>query len=91
MPFTRLHSSTVSAGPVFASHFLDLQNLPIFAPSGSEKQEKMHTGAPSTNVEVVLKGEGVEAVESGGDPVGQVCRELLCLDLISTCTYVLMS
>jgi hypothetical protein len=32
----------------------------------------MYTGAPGLGLEVMLKGEEVEEVETGGDPKGQV-------------------
>jgi len=65
MSFTRLTTSKLSTGPIFVSHFNDLQ-------VGGLKDQRMHTGAPGSNVEVLLKGDGVEAVETGGDPQGKV-------------------
>lgn len=46
------------------SNFNDLQSEGI--------DGKMHSGAPASNVEVMLRGAEVERVETGGDPVGQV-------------------
>jgi hypothetical protein len=65
MPFTRLTTSKLSTGPIFVSHFNDLQ-------VGGLKDQKMHTGAPGSNAEVLLKGDEVEVVETGGDPRGKV-------------------
>jgi long-chain acyl-CoA synthetase len=65
MPFTRLTTSKLSTGPIFVSHFNDLQ-------VGGAEDEKMHTGPPGSNVEVLIKGDGVEVVEIGGDPSGKV-------------------
>lgn len=64
MPFTRMYATPLSAGPILVSHFNDLQS--------EGKEGTMHSGAPASNVEVMLKGEDVERVETGGDPVGQV-------------------
>ena len=64
MPFTRLHSSPYSTGPIFVSHFYDLQTPFIPNLSGpvqyySTGGDKAHTGPPATNVEVMLKGDKV--------------------------------
>lgn len=63
-PVSRIHPSQLSAGPIFASHFYDLQTdtVPdVNAPLSFSSSERAHTGPPAVNVEVVLKGEKVEA------------------------------
>ncbi|WVQ72284.1 hypothetical protein IAR50_001834 [Cryptococcus sp. DSM 104548] len=67
LPITRLHPSIYSAGPVFASHFYDLQSPGVNhilkdvdlweSPSSGDKS---HSGPPSSNLEVLLKGEGID-------------------------------
>jgi hypothetical protein len=64
MPFTRMFTTPLSAGPVLVSNFNDLQSEGI--------DGKMHSGAAASNVEVMLRGAEVERVETGGDPTGQV-------------------
>ncbi|TYJ57458.1 hypothetical protein B9479_001775 [Cryptococcus floricola] len=67
LPFTRLHPSIYSTGPVFASHFYDLQSPGVNhilkdvdlweSPASGDKS---HSGPPSSNLEVLLKGEGID-------------------------------
>ncbi|UOH79436.1 hypothetical protein LQV05_000441 [Cryptococcus neoformans] len=71
LPLTRLHPSLYSSGPVFVSHFYDLQspgvNHVLKQIDMWESAEKAHSGPPASNVEVILKGEGVdEAHDKGG-------------------------
>jgi hypothetical protein len=58
-------TSALCAGTILASNFNDLQ-------VGFSQSEKMHSGAPGSNIEIMLKGEKVEEVETGGDPTGKV-------------------
>lgn len=67
---SRLHSSPLSAGPIFASHLYDLQipaipdlSVPLDFRSGA----RAHTGPPAVNVEVLLKGAKMET--DGGEPI----------------------
>ena len=64
MPFTRMYITPLSTGPILVSHFNDLQSEGL--------DGNMHSGAPASNVEVMLKGQDVEQIETGGDPTGQV-------------------
>ncbi|WWC90156.1 uncharacterized protein L201_005089 [Kwoniella dendrophila CBS 6074] len=75
LPLTRLHSSPYSAGPVFVTHFYDLQTPGVNhilkevdmweeKPSTTtmgERQilDKVHSGPPASNIEAILKGENV--------------------------------
>lgn len=64
MPVSRLQDSPLSTGPIFVSHFHDLQTPSIPDPQASldfSSSERSHTGPPAVNVEVVLKGENVES------------------------------
>ncbi|KAJ7219090.1 acetyl-CoA synthetase [Mycena pura] len=65
VPIINCFSHPLVAGPVLASHALDLQDL-----STENVLETAHTGPPSINVEGKLVGVEDEAVESGGDPAG---------------------
>ena len=70
MPVSRLHPSSLSTGPIFVSHFYDLQTPSIpnpLAPLDFTSGERSHTGPPAVNVEVVLKGSRVE--NETGDPL----------------------
>ncbi|PIL23838.1 hypothetical protein GSI_13589 [Ganoderma sinense ZZ0214-1] len=77
VPVINVHSHPLVAGPVFASHALDLQTFPPSgtAPSASASDAYAFTylapvGPPSVNVEVKLTGVDDSAVEAGSDPVG---------------------
>ena len=79
VPVINTHSHPLVAGPVFATHPLDLQTFPAAAPSGSPSASAADAyaftylapvGPPSTNVEVKLVGVDDAAVEAGGDPIG---------------------
>ena len=79
VPIVNAYPNPLSAGPVFASHPLDMQVLDTRAkPLSSaveekeEKQSKTHTGAPTCNIEVKLLGVNEEAVVGGADPEGEV-------------------
>jgi long-chain acyl-CoA synthetase len=70
MPVSRLQASPLSTGPIFVSHFYDLQTPTIPDPQASidlTSGERSHTGPPAVNVEVVLKGEKVET--EGKEPL----------------------
>jgi long-chain acyl-CoA synthetase len=74
MPVSRLQPSTLSTGPIFVSHFYDLQtpSLPNpLAPLDFTSGERSHTGPPAVNVEVVLKGSKVEN-ETGAPLEGEL-------------------
>jgi len=68
VPLVNAHTHPLVAGPVLSSHLLDLQDFS----DPSRPDEVAHTGAPSVNVEVKLKGVNDDAVENGADPVGKV-------------------
>lgn len=78
VPVINVHSHPTAAGPVFASHPLDLQTFPTSAsstPSLSAADAYAFTylapvGPPTVNVEVKLTGVDDAAVEAGADPVG---------------------
>lgn len=71
LPLTRLHPSLYSSGPVFVSHFYDLQspgvNHVLKQVDMWESTEKSHSGPPASNVEVMLKGEDVDEAHDRGD------------------------
>ncbi len=72
LPLTRLTASPYSAGPVFASHFYDLQSpvVPdVFTPAAGGR--KAHTGPPASNVEVLLRGVD-EPMPEEGEVAGRV-------------------
>ncbi|KAJ7285654.1 acetyl-CoA synthetase [Mycena rebaudengoi] len=64
VPIINCYSHPLVAGPVLASHALDLQDLT------TESSTTAHTGPPSINVEAKLVGVEDEPVENGADPVG---------------------
>lgn len=66
IPMCRAFTSPNSTSPIFASHLHDFQQL------NSDASKEAHVGPPTSNMEVMLMGEGVEQVEVGGDPEGQV-------------------
>jgi long-chain acyl-CoA synthetase len=67
IPLVNAFIHPLVAAPVFASHPLDLQDIP--SPSGVKVA---HTGPPSANVEVKLAGVDDETVEAGSDPEGKL-------------------
>lgn len=73
VPTSRLHPSPRSAGPVFASHFYDLQipTVPNYLTPlvfDSAPAERAHTGPPAVNIEIKLAGEMIELeMEEGGE------------------------
>lgn len=78
VPVINVHSHPLVAGPIFASHALDLQTFPSSvstSPSTSAGDAYAFTylapvGPPSVNVEVKLTGVDDSAIETGSDPVG---------------------
>ena len=73
VPIVTAYPSPLAAGPVFASHPLDMQVLDGGESNDSESAPaKTHTGAPTCNVEIKLLNIAEEAVEGGADPEGEV-------------------
>ncbi|ORX35025.1 hypothetical protein BD324DRAFT_609750 [Kockovaella imperatae] len=79
LPISRVYATHLSTGPIFASHFYDVQSNGVHhtallkpdKPSGvSEDKEKCHTGPPAANIEVLLKGPNSYVVE--GDEGGKI-------------------
>ncbi|KAJ7090065.1 hypothetical protein C8R43DRAFT_1050539 [Mycena crocata] len=64
IPVINCYAHPLVAGPVMASHALDLQDL------SSDGSTRAHTGPPSINVEAKLVGVEDEPIEKGADPVG---------------------
>ncbi|KAI0086291.1 acetyl-CoA synthetase-like protein [Irpex rosettiformis] len=67
------------AGPVLASHPLDLQTFPTEASSAAASAADTYAftylapvGSPAINVEAKLTGVDDNTIESGGDPVGSL-------------------
>lgn len=76
VPLVNVYSSPLVAGPVCASHGLDLQAFRV-------SQEQMngnealftnvgHVGPPTINVEIKLTGVDDDAIEEGTNPMGEV-------------------
>lgn len=73
IPLVNAHTHPVAAGPLFASHPVDLQIFPISPEHASDPFERLaHIGPPSCNVEAKLAGVNDEATENGSDPVGMI-------------------
>ncbi|WWC67281.1 uncharacterized protein I206_101189 [Kwoniella pini CBS 10737] len=83
LPLTRLHPSPFSTGPVFVTHFYDLQSPGVghvlkevdmwdgASVHHSGGSEKVHSGPPASNIEILLKGDKVNEVyeEEEGRPI----------------------
>ncbi|WVQ64344.1 uncharacterized protein L199_002506 [Kwoniella botswanensis] len=82
LPLTRLHPSPYSTGPVFVTHFYDLQSPGVAHilkgvdmwenKTSTGEKEIVHSGPPASNVEVVLKGDRVDEghkEEGGNEPI----------------------
>ncbi|KZT74192.1 hypothetical protein DAEQUDRAFT_807867 [Daedalea quercina L-15889] len=80
IPIVNAHTHPLVAGPVFASHPLDLQTFPA-QETVKEKSSSLAAdifaftylaavGPPSVNIEAKLLGVNDAAIEAGGDPVG---------------------
>lgn len=77
VPLVNAHTHPVVAGPVLASHPLDLQTFPVTpATPGSLASDNFAfayqapVGPPSINIEAKLTGVDDAAVENGADPIG---------------------
>ncbi|KAI0781105.1 acetyl-CoA synthetase-like protein [Trametes elegans] len=78
VPVINAHAHPLVAGPVFASHALDLQTFATDASAVSSSSAAdayafrylAPVGPPSVNVEAKLAGVDDTAVEAGADPVG---------------------
>jgi len=71
---SRIFVSPYSTGPILATHLYDLRPTVLSRTIGSLPVDSIpHLGPPASNVEVVLKGDQVERVEEGHDPVGELC------------------
>jgi long-chain acyl-CoA synthetase len=68
VPIVNAYTHPLVAGPVLASHPLDLQFFPSTV--GDSFSKIAHVGPPSINVEVKLVGIQDERVENGEDPAG---------------------
>ena len=67
------HIHPVAAGPLFASHPIDLQIIPASSQdTGDSFAHIAHVGPPSANIEAKLVGVKDESVENGADPVGML-------------------
>ncbi|EIW73123.1 hypothetical protein M231_06039 [Tremella mesenterica] len=71
LPLTRLHPSFYATGPIFVSHFYDLQTPASSLQRMVSKvedavEERAHVGPPATNIEVILKGEEVHLNREDG-------------------------
>lgn len=66
------------AGPVLATHTMDLQSFPGEASSGGSAAENYSfsylapLGAPAINIETKLLGVDDAAIEAGNDPIGDL-------------------
>jgi long-chain acyl-CoA synthetase len=69
VPLVNVLNHPLVAGPVMASHPLDLQIFPTQI-GGDEFSPVASVGPPSVNVEVKLNGVNDNMVKDGGDPVG---------------------
>ena len=81
VPIINVYSHSAVAGPVFATHPLDMQVFPLKsdAPSASESASDAYAftyaapvGAPSMNIEAKLLGVDDDAIEGGADPAGNL-------------------
>lgn len=68
IPVVNTFTHQACAGPILASHPLDVQEFP--AGPADDRPQVAHCGAPSVNVEVKLTGVDDDLVEAGGDPKG---------------------
>ncbi|KAF9036762.1 hypothetical protein BJ165DRAFT_1505745 [Panaeolus papilionaceus] len=66
IPLVNAFTDPISAGPILASHPLDLQDFTTTPGTPAP------TGAPGINVEVKLTGVNDDDVEAGKDPVGLI-------------------
>lgn len=66
-PFVNMYSHPLVAGPVLASHPLDLQDF-----HETDNVLPAPTGAPSINIEAKLVDVNDDAIENGGNPEGML-------------------
>jgi long-chain acyl-CoA synthetase len=70
---SRMFASSYSTGPILATHLYDLRPTVLSRTIGSLPVDSIpHLGPPASNIEVMLKGDEVERVEEGQDPVGEL-------------------
>lgn len=81
VPLVNAYTHPLVAGPVLASHPLDLQTFPLNAQNAGQGRSAADSfafaytapvGPPSVNVEAKLMGVDDAAVEGGADPVGDL-------------------
>ncbi|KZT03502.1 acetyl-CoA synthetase-like protein [Laetiporus sulphureus 93-53] len=77
VPVVHVHTHPLVAGPVFASHPLDLQTFPQEPASVSASASDAYAfaylasvGPPAVNMEVKMMGVDDNAIENGADPCG---------------------
>ncbi|OCH95584.1 acetyl-CoA synthetase-like protein [Obba rivulosa] len=77
VPLVNAYSHPLVAGPVLASHPLDLQTFPLHTQKAGQSAADAFAftytspvGPPSVNIEAKLVGVDDPAVENGADPVG---------------------
>jgi long-chain acyl-CoA synthetase len=78
-PLVNAYTHPLVAGPVFASHALDLQTFPAETTSSSSSAADTYAftylapvGSPAINIEVKLVGVDDNAIEKGADPSGSL-------------------
>jgi long-chain acyl-CoA synthetase len=69
VPLVHVHAHPAVAGPVTASHALDVQVFPV---GSGEFKDVAHAGPPAINVEAKLVGVDDDSVEKGEDPAGEL-------------------
>lgn len=72
LPLSRAYSSPLSAGPIFTSHFYDIQGPVPDLWAAPKSRTPGHTGPPASNVEVVLKGPLTEPADEGAPLRGKI-------------------
>lgn len=70
VPLVHTHVHPVVAGPVFATHPLDLQAFPV--ESANAYGVRAPVGPPSINIDAKLHGVVDTAIEAGADPEGML-------------------
>ena len=71
IPLVLTYTHAAVAGPVLASHPLDLQAFPPV--EGDKLADVAHVGPASVNIEAKLVGVDDEKMEKGADPYGELC------------------
>jgi len=78
IPIVNAHIHPAVAGPVLASHPLDLQTFPTTPSTSSNAADNFSftyqapVGPPTINIEAKLAGVDDASVEAGGDPIGSL-------------------